>query len=100
MEQAAQLDTPMHRATVAELNNEQLNETIELLRERRLKARKEYQRAKEIEEQVRAEKLEGDYEQQMRLFEKDFKTCTNALERLEKRMVKMVAIRNELGIEE
>lgn len=89
-------DTPMTRRTIAELTYDQLVVHTEALRERRLAQFHQMVAAQQAADEARCGKLRKDIEDQCRMLEKDFKTCDNALERIDKRVRKIEAARLEL----
>jgi len=94
----AKEDTGMHRCSVEEMSDQQLQDHIVNKRERRMKAYNLYEEAVKLEKETYNQKLLLDVRKQSEMLAKDLGTIDKALERAEKRMVKIIAIRNELGI--
>ena len=90
-------DTPMHRTTILEMNDEQLTECVVNRRERRLRAVKIHAEAVRLETESRHTKLNADLKKQCEMFEKDMATIDKAMDRMEKRAIKIMTIKNELG---
>lgn len=79
-------DTPCHRVTVAEMNEEHLANWLETLRLRRLKARREFQEMQEKKAQLKHERNVKEYEHQMRMLTKEIEGLDKAHLKVEKRL--------------
>lgn len=86
-------DTAMHRKTVRELRDDELNQLLDRKREHRLKQVRVYERAKQKAKETEQEKARQQLERQCELFEKDLATVDRALDRLEQRANKIRAFR-------
>jgi 3-methyladenine DNA glycosylase/8-oxoguanine DNA glycosylase len=86
-------DTPMHRKTVRELRDDELNQLLDRKREHRLKQVRVYERAQQKAKENEQEKARKQLERQCELFEKDLATVDRALDRLEQRANKIRAFR-------
>ena len=97
---AASSDTPMHRLSVEEMTDEQLQDMIVNKRDRRMTAYNAFEEAVRMEKETRNQKLLIDLKRQGELLQKKLSTIDKALEASEKYVVKIIAIRNELGLEQ
>lgn len=91
-------DTAMHRQTVEEMTDDQLTNEIVNKRERRMRAYRIHEEAVKMEKEAYNQKLLTELKKQCDMLEKDMSTVDRALERCDKRVVKIITIRNELGI--
>lgn len=73
-------DTPAHRATIKELTPTQLEELVESMRERRMRAQKAYELAKEAKEKLKLEKDKARYEHVLDMLQRKITTIDKALD--------------------
>lgn len=86
-------DTPMHRLTVEEVDDDTMNAIIEDKRKRRMSLVEQRNIAEKRKRTLEQQKAKQKYERQVELFDKDLKTLDRALERLENRANKIRALR-------
>lgn len=91
-------DTPMHRQTVEEMTDEQLNSEIVNKRERRMRAYRIHEEAMLMQKEEYDKKLLEKLKKQCDMLDKDLATVDRALDRADKRVITIITIRNELGI--
>ena len=90
-------DTPMQRLTIDQLDRFDFGEYLSGIRERRLKARKIYERAKAEKDAIAEERLRGKIAKQIEMFNKEDARVEKAIDALTKRMANINALRLEAG---
>lgn len=93
-------DTPMHRCSIEEMTDEQLNDMIVNKRDRRMTAYNSFAEAVRLEKETRNQKLLIDLKKTGEMLEKKIATIDKALVAADKYAVKIIAIRNELGLQQ
>ena len=89
-------DTPINRASIAELSDDEIDALLVGIAERRLAPVKAYEEAALIAAGVRSERLKADLEKQLEMFSKDLVTMDKKLDTMTKRALKIRAIRLEI----
>jgi predicted nucleic acid-binding Zn-ribbon protein len=77
-------DTPVHRASIAEMTIEQIETLVDSMRERRMRAHNAYQIAKEAKEREKLAKDKLRYDKLLDMFEKKIKSVDAGLESMSK----------------
>lgn len=93
-------DTPLHRCTVEEMSDEHLQDMIVNKRERRMTAYNVFEETVRMEKETHNQKLLIDLKRQGELLQKKLVTIDKALEAVDKYVIKIITIRNELGLEQ
>lgn len=93
-------DNPMHRISVEEMTDEQLQDMIVNKRERRMHAYNIYEESVRMQKDTHNQRLRVDLLKQGELLQKKLATIDKALEAVEKYVVKIITMRNELGLEQ
>jgi len=93
-------DTPMHRCSIEEMSDEQINDMIVNKRSRRMAAYNSYEESVRLEKETRNQKLLIELRKTSEMLEKKISTIDKALVAADKYAVKIVAIRNELGLQQ
>lgn len=73
-------DTPVHRATIKELSPQQLEELVDSMRERRMRAQKAYEIAQEAKAKLKLEKDKARYDKLLEMLGKKIEGIDKALE--------------------
>lgn len=84
------------RQTLDTLSEEQINEILEGLRDRRMRALRQYESAVALREAVLIERHKKALEQHIRMFGKEHASADKAIEKLEVRALKLTALRREI----
>lgn len=95
-----ELDTPINRATIAQMTDDQIDAHLDQLRERRLKPIQVYKEAKELADKLKHEKRAEALEKAIEGFEKDLLQFDKKLEKLQSRALKIRGIRLEMSMED
>jgi uncharacterized tellurite resistance protein B-like protein len=90
-------DTPIHRASISELSDEQLDKLIESMRERRMRSYTLFQQAQQAKAELKEQKDKDRYEHLMKMAEKKLESVDKGLEALSKYVNEMRAIQLVLG---
>jgi hypothetical protein len=90
---ASPQDTPYHRVTVSEMSTEQLEEWLGGVRQRRLKARQDYEIALAAREEVRLTRNKKTIDQHLKMLHKEMTSFENAAIKIEKRIGDMLKVR-------
>ena len=90
-------DRPWRRVSVSKLTNEELDQWLEGIRERRLQLIRAYEEQQEFIRTTRNEQLAQACQKQLNMMDRDFTTFENAFGRLEKRIINIMAMRLEAG---
>lgn len=88
---------PGLRKPIHMLTSDELDEILKGIRERRLRAFKEYEKAKLIEAQHRNEKLAERFNKQISMLKKEIEAADKWLEKCEKRVANVMAMRVEMA---
>jgi hypothetical protein len=86
----------MHLQSVDQLSDEQLDSLLEGIRTRRLAAYKHYEAAQQAKQEAHDDRLRDSLARELRMFEKEHEVILGKLDKLEKRVLKVRAIRLEL----
>lgn len=90
-------DTPVHRATVKELTPQQLEELVDSMRERRMRAQKAYELAQEARAKLKEEKDRARYDKVLSMLQKKIDACEKALDAAGKYITELKALELVLG---
>jgi uncharacterized protein YecA (UPF0149 family) len=77
-------DTPVHRASIAEMTIEQIETLVDSMRERRMRAHNAYQLAQEAKAREKLQKDKARYDKLLVMFEKKIKSVDAGLESMSK----------------
>jgi|TARA_R100001530_G_scaffold72874_2_gene51428 hypothetical protein len=91
-------DTPIHRKHAGEMSDEEHEAFIDGIRERRLAPIKAYEEAVLLRAEARKQHLEGQLDKQLEMFEKEMVRAEKVMDALEKRSIKLRAIKLELEL--
>ena len=91
-----QSDTPLRRACLSEMTDDEVDAWVLGIRDRRAHPIKVFNEAKALAKEVRDEKLRERIAQQLKLLDKDQKQIEKAMERVELRTLKIRAIMLEI----
>lgn len=90
-------DTPINRASIVMMDDEQLEAYVETLRERRLKLRTIYEAGQEAKRRASADKAAAQMEKALDRFIKKAETVDKGLAALEKLALDIQALRLVMG---
>jgi phosphopentomutase len=90
-------DTPINRASIEQLNEEQLKQLVTTMRERRMRSYSVYQDAQAAKARLQHDKDCARYEHVLEMFEKKLKTVDTGLEALSKYCNELVVLRITIG---
>jgi predicted HTH domain antitoxin len=93
---AIALDSEVHRATIAELDDATLDAMLDALRERRLRLAKDYEAKQREKDAARSVRVREMYNKQLVMVEKAIATADKALDKAADKLNKMRAFRLEL----
>jgi predicted nucleic acid-binding Zn-ribbon protein len=79
-----QQDTPVHRASIAEMTIEQIETLVDSMRERRMRAHNAYQLAQEAKAREKLQKDKARYDKLLVMFETKIKSVDAGLESMSK----------------
>lgn len=98
-DRAARFDTPLFRATLADMPDDEIDALIVEMRQRRMKAHEQYVAAQAAKrERANAATLRR-LNHTLDMFQKELKAADKAIEKLEKRAMALRVCRLELGDE-
>lgn len=89
-------DSPINRTTIEQLTDDQLDEFIDGMRERRMRVYRHYEEAKKLEKEMREGRLRERLAKHLELLEKELNRITRALDKIDERVVKIRALRLEI----
>lgn len=89
-------DTPMHRRMFVELSPQDQYTFVEQLRERRLRVVREYEALQAERARVQQQQWTEALAKQLSMMDKDIATTEKAIERIDKRMIRIAALRAAL----
>lgn len=89
-------DSPIERKTVADLTDDQLDEFIDGLRERRMSAQRQYEQAKKLEKEMREGRLRERLAKHLEILERELTRVNKALSKIDQRVVNIRALRLEI----
>lgn len=89
-------DTPIHRKDISEMTDEQIDEMLVGIRERRLKLVQQYQEAQLVKKEKSRTKAIETLDRQCEMFEKELATLDKNIGKLEKRALNIRALRLEI----
>jgi len=91
-------DTPIHRKHAKDMTDDEHEAFIEGIRERRLKPIQAFEEATLLKAEARKQQLEEQLEKQLGMFEKEMVRADKVMDVLEKRAIKLRAIKLELEL--
>jgi hypothetical protein len=89
-------DTPIDRKDIAQMTDEQIDEMLEGIRERRLKLVAVYEAGQQLRKEKAHERAADKLDKQLEMFKKDFDQLEKVIAKLEKRALNVRALRLEL----
>jgi len=89
-------DTPIHRASIAEMSDEQLELFVAELQHRRLHARREYEAAMQLRNEKMTEKMREQLDHLMSTLATDFELLDKRLSKVTEKLVKVRAMRTHI----
>jgi|TARA_Y100000034_G_C6875491_1_gene400333 hypothetical protein len=93
-------DTPMHRKTITEMADNEIDTMLDGLRERRMKTVQVYQDAENAKAELKREKDTETLNKKLAVFKKKLDAAEKAQDALDAYSLKIRALRLELGIGE
>lgn len=90
-------DTPTHRVTVDEMDQNKLEAFLIGVRERRLRAFTVYKQQQEASKQVRDARLKNAYEKNLAMFQKEIDRLDKLLDKVEARALKLRSLELEIN---
>jgi predicted nucleic acid-binding Zn-ribbon protein len=90
-------DTPIHRLNISEMADDQVEQHIEKMRERRMRLFTAWQEAQQHAEEMKLQKDRAQMKKRLEQMEKVFKTVDNGLEKLSKYMSEIRVLRLTAG---
>jgi uncharacterized protein YlxW (UPF0749 family) len=91
-------DNPIDRADIDQLTDEQLDEMLQVIRDRRLKLLRAFEEAETLREAELEDDQRDDLEKMLQTINTDMKSLDTKIEKIEKKINKIRALR--LAIEE
>ena len=90
-------DTPIRRASIAEMSMDQVLELVTLMQERRMRQHTLYEAAEAAKAKIKEEKERARYDQLLRMVEKRMATVDNGLEAISKYLNELKVLELVLG---
>ena len=90
-------DTPIRRASIADMNMDQILELVEQMQERRMRAYTAYQVAEAAKAKIKEAKDRERYEHLLRMFDKKIKSVDAGLEAMSKYLNELKVLELVLG---
>lgn len=89
-------DSPVHRATISEVKEDEYLAMLEGIRERRLKILRQLKEAEEVKRKIKIEKMMEKYAHQIEILQRELTRLDKGIEKCEERMFKIRAMRLEI----
>jgi hypothetical protein len=89
-------DTPAKRVNIMDMSHEEMEAFLSGIRERRLKSIQIYEETELLREQARKLKLDKTLDHELKMWSKELAQLDKVIEKVEKRTVKLRAIRLQL----
>lgn len=89
-------DTPVHRADLSQLTDEELEQLVTEIQHRRLLARREFEQLEALRNEKMLARTREDLDHTLAMLRKDFDTVEKRLSKIQERMVKVRAFRTRI----